>query len=105
MRFEGVVAGSLGLSVLLAGPAAAQARGSVRAAASVVDTRVPAFALESAGGLVRERWLTPDSEGPPAFPAATRRRDLAEASVFLEDGSSRGAGAGPDTSSVIIVYW
>lgn len=105
MRFEGVVAGALGSSLLLAAPAAAQAQGSLRAAASVIDTRVPELALESAGSLVSERSLNPDSEGTRSFPAAVRRRDLAAAAVFLDDGSRPGAGNGPDTSSVIIVYW
>lgn len=104
MRFEGVVV-ALGTSLLLAAPATARAQVSLRAAARVIDTRVPERALASASRLASERSPDPESDGTPSSPPVVRRRDLAGAAVFLDDGSRPGAGNGPDTSSVIIVYW
>lgn len=106
MRVACVVVGVLGLNCLTAQLGAAQAQGRLLVAVRVVDTRVSQTALRAAAD-VTAAWMAEPVAGAPSGDARRggRRRDVAGATVRVEESACRATRACAGPVTMTIVYW
>ena len=90
---------ALGLSGMATGRAAAQARSTIVATATVIDLSEARATLQVANGLLARAHAEPSVGG------AAGRQEIAAASVIVSYPERRTSGSSQDPALATIVYW